>query len=248
MRHLQYLLKSQVLEEKNRLDKSKNSPHCVCSTITKYPWNNFHAQSSKQYNRRYTEPGTAWPDTDLCRHSFVWIGYITNGIHCATYVSLISNINYNRAYTRKVWVYKNADLVKLNSLIENCDWANIINGADTEHIAAENFTSKFLSCVRQCIPENIVTIRPHDKPWYDSMLRKTIRLRDRLRNKALKTQKDSDWSAYRKLRTSVNNMKKHEISNYYDNIETYLDDSSKDNTKLYWKLMKDSFNMKLSTP
>jgi hypothetical protein len=41
-------------------------------------------------------------------------------------------------------------------------------------------------------------------------------------------------------------MKKYAISNYYDNIETYLDDSSKDNTKLYWKLMKDSFNMKLS--
>jgi hypothetical protein len=41
-------------------------------------------------------------------------------------------------------------------------------------------------------------------------------------------------------------MKKHAIANYYDNIETYLDDSSKDNTKLYWKLMKGSFNMKLS--
>ena len=34
-------------------------------------------------------------------------------------------------------------------------------------------------------------------------------------------------------------MKKHAISNYYDSIDTYLDDSSKDNNKL-------SFNIKLS--
>jgi hypothetical protein len=139
----------------------------------------------------------------------------------------MSNINYNRAYTRKVWPYKNADLVKLNYLIENCDWANIINGAETVDIATENFTPKFLSCVRQCIPEkNRNYIRPRDKPWYDSMIRKTIRLRDRLRNKALKSQRDSNWSAYRKIRNSVNNMKKHAISNYYDNIDTYLNDSS----------------------
>lgn len=34
------------------------------------------------------------------------------------------------------------------------------------------------------------------------------------------------------------------ILNYYDNIEMYLDDLSKNNIKLYWKLMKDLFYMK----
>ena len=38
----------------------------------------------------------------------------------------------------------------------------------------------------------------------------------------------------------------HAISNYYDNIEVYLEDSSKNNNKLSWRLMKDSFNIKLS--
>ena len=38
--------------------------------------------------------------------------------------------------------------------------------------------------------------------------------------------------------------KKSAISNHYDSIVTYLDDSSKDNNKLYWKLMKESFNIK----
>ena len=32
----------------------------------------------------------------------------------------------------------------------------------------------WLSLVRECIPEKMVTIRPKDKPWFDSTLRKTI--------------------------------------------------------------------------
>ena len=40
--------------------------------------------------------------------------------------------------------------------------------------------------------------------------------------------------------------KKSAISNHNDSIVTYLDDSSKDNNKLYWKLMKESCNIKLS--
>ena len=128
--------------------------------------------------------------------------------HRATFISLSSSINYNRSYKRKIWAYKNADFTKLNYLIENCDWTKSINEAKSINLATENFTSEFLSCVRECIPEQTITIRPRDKPWFDSVLRKTIRTRNRLRNKALKTKKDSDWSAYRKVRNSVNNMKK----------------------------------------
>lgn len=164
-----------------------------------------------------------------------------------TYIAFSSSLNYNRSYKRKVWIYKDADFDILNSLIQHCDWTNIITEADNVNIAVDIFTTKFLSFVRECIPEQTITIRPPDKPCLDSVLRKTIKVRDRLRYKAIETNKDSVWSAYRKVRNSVNKMKKHAISNYYDNIETYLDDSSKNNTKLYWKLMKDSFHMKLST-
>ena len=39
-------------------------------------------------------------------------------------------------------------------------------------------------------------------------------------------------------------MKKHALLNYYDNIESYIDDASKNNNKLYWKLLKDVFHTK----
>lgn len=52
----------------------------------------------------------------------------------------------------------------------------------------------------------------------------------------------------KKKREPMKDMKKtHAISNYYDNIKTYLDDSSKLNFKLYRNMKKDSFQKKLST-
>ena len=65
--------------------------------------------------------------------------------HSATYISINSNINYRRAYRRKIWIYKNADFTKLNTLIENCNLANI-NESKTLESATENFyiTSNFL--------------------------------------------------------------------------------------------------------
>lgn len=118
------------------------------------------------------------------------------------------NYKINRSYKRNVWRYKDADFDKLNKLINDCDWRNIISNAENVNNATELFTSQYLKLVRECIPEKSVTIRPKDKPWSDSTLRKTIRIRNRLRNKALKTKNESDWINYRKHRNKVNNMKK----------------------------------------
>ena len=41
-------------------------------------------------------------------------------------------------------------------------------------------------------------------------------------------------------------MKKHALQNYYDNINVYINNASKDNNKLYWKLVKDVFQTKLT--
>ena len=43
--------------------------------------------------------------------------------------------------------------------------------------------------VKTCIPSKKVTVRPDDKPWYNSEIRRTSRKRDRLKSKAIKTGK-----------------------------------------------------------
>lgn len=42
-------------------------------------------------------------------------------------------------------------------------------------------------------------------------------------------------------------MKKYAIDNYYNNLELNLLDSSKNNSKLYWRLLKNVFDIKKST-
>ena len=59
-----------------------------------------------------------------------------------------------------------------------------------------------------------ITIRPKDKPWFDSALRKVIRLRNRARNKAHKTRNVTDMNKFKKVRNKVNKMKKVAMANY----------------------------------
>ena len=134
--------------------------------------------------------------------------------HMATFLSITVKYKTNQAYQRKVWIYKEADFDKLNNLISHCDWNNLITDAPNIDTATENFSTQYLSFVRECVPEKSVTIRPRDKPWFDSTLRKNIRTRDRLRKKALNSKKEIDWVNYHKHRNKVNNMKKYALSNY----------------------------------
>lgn len=64
--------------------------------------------------------------------------------HKATYVCVKTNLNLNCAYKRKVWLYKNADFDRLNSLITNTDWETLIMRTDNVHNATVNFSHTFL--------------------------------------------------------------------------------------------------------
>ena len=59
---------------------------------------------------------------------------------------------------------------------------------------------------KSCDPNKEVTIRPGDKPWYDSEIKKFSKLRNRIKSKAIKSSKEFDWTKYKHLRNKVNNM------------------------------------------
>ena len=90
----------------------------------------------------------------------------------------------------------------------------------------------------ECIPSKDVLIRPNDKPWYNSEIRSHSRQRDKLKTKALKTNKTDDWTKYKHARNKVNNLKKYAKEQYFSNMEDSIVDSNKNNPKLYWKLLK----------
>ena len=138
---------------------------------------------------------------------------------------------------RKVWFYKHADFDKLNDKIVNTDWSFINNDDCLNHICSK-FTVQIVEYMDECIPSKDVLIRPNDKPWYNSEIRSHSRQRDKLKTKALKTNKTDDWTKYKHARNKVNNLKKYAKEQYFSNMEDSIVDSNKNNPKLYWKLLK----------
>ena len=69
------------------------------------------------------------------------------------------------------------------------------------------FTTIFMDLVKSHIPNKKVTIRLRDKPWYDSEIRKFSDLRNRIKFKAIKSSKESNWTKYKHLRNKVDNLK-----------------------------------------
>ena len=156
--------------------------------------------------------------------------------HKATYVSIKSSVSFTNSYYREVWNYKHADFEKLNNLISQYCWDSVINDSTSVDQASLNFTNSYIDLCKTCIPCKRVLIRPSDKPWFSSELRYNIRLRDRLRQKALKTNLVNDKLIFKKQRNRVNNMKKYAKENYINNFEdTIL--SSENSTKTFWKIM-----------
>ena len=81
-----------------------------------------------------------------------------------------------------------------------------------------------------------IIIRPSDRPWFNSELRHNIRLRDRLRRKALKTNNNQDKIRYKTQKHRVNNIKKHAKETYMNNYEDLILKQSCGSTT-FWQLM-----------
>ena len=75
------------------------------------------------------------------------------------------------------------DLFQFEEKIGAIDWESELGNLPDVDDMCEKFTNLFLEIARACIPTKTVTIRNNDKPWFNSELRKEIRIRDRLKKK-----------------------------------------------------------------
>ena len=107
-------------------------------------------------------------------------------------------VSASRTFTREIWLYDRADKSKFSQKLQEVDWNALLPDEKDVDDLCEIFTVTFLNIARDCIPTKLVTIRKSDKPWFKNELRKEIRKRNRLRNKAIKSQKTADLVKYKK--------------------------------------------------
>ena len=155
--------------------------------------------------------------------------------HKATYINFPFHYNTDCAYNRLVWLYKKANFALLKENISNYDWNCLREGTLDE--ACGKFNNVFLTFARSCIPAKNVLIRPDDKPWYDSEIRKMFRKRDRLRRKFNITGNQNILNRYKFLRNKVNNLKSHAKEHFYNNLELSISDFHSNDKKQFLKVV-----------
>ena len=122
-----------------------------------------------------------------------------------TYVTIGCGFSNNKKYKRKIWDYKRADYLFVQQNIFETDRVNIVTGTSDIHGVVTAFTSIFLKIASTCIPTREVIIRNDDKVWFDSTLRREIRIRDRFRKTVLKVKSVLTETKYKQQRNKVNN-------------------------------------------
>ena len=155
--------------------------------------------------------------------------------HEGTCVTIRCGYSNLKSYQRTVWDYKRADFQLMKQKITAENWEILIQNGRDMNIACTNFTKAFLDISELCIPKWKVTIRSNDKIWFDSILRKEIRKRDRLRKKYLLIKNESSKELHKRQRNLVNNKKKQAKEKFYANVNDNLSDLKTVNSKLYYK-------------
>ena len=100
--------------------------------------------------------------------------------HDCTYIEIDCRFKLSKCFKGFVWDYKHGDYERIRQQISDTDWDTIINDDDTTNNVCINFTDKFLTIAKECIPLKTMLVRHNDKPWLSSELKKEIRKRDRL--------------------------------------------------------------------
>ena len=84
---------------------------------------------------------------------------------------------------REIWQYDKIDKEKFVKQLDEINWNDILETLPDVDDMCEEFTKTVLKIAWDCVPIKEITIRENDKPWFNNILRKEIRICDRLRKK-----------------------------------------------------------------
>jgi hypothetical protein len=142
-------------------------------------------------------------------------------------------------FTRHIWLYDRGYYIQLNNLLDQTNWQDIANN-NSIHEMVVTITNKVHNIMNICIPNKIVRIRPKDKPWVTSAIRKLLRETKRLHKRHLRTNNPIHTEHFNTKRRETKQALRDSKKQYYINISLKLQDP-KTTCKTYWKLVKEVY-------
>ena len=132
--------------------------------------------------------------------------------------------------------YAKYNACSFNKDLEGIPWEPVSNVTENGDIneAWTNFKTKFTEVTNKHAPLIEKKVRGRETPWLSNEIKQLMRERDYAHRKARKTNKELDWSAYRRLRNRVNMSFRKAKENYSRKVV----DENADNPRNFWKIVK----------
>jgi hypothetical protein len=162
--------------------------------------------------------------------------------HCTITGVLKFALSRPKAYKRRMWSYKDANLDAYRSELEKINWDDCFSSGDVDTAVAD-WTSKFKETTERCIPNKQVTIRPEDRTWYNGYLRRLCRKQQRDHRMAVQNSNDYTWETYRASRNWYSQEVQRVKHEYEEKQAQELVDTLKTNPKKWWSTAKETIGI-----
>ena len=122
-----------------------------------------------------------------------------------------------------MWNLTNIDVTKM------CEAFSILNREElftdeNVNVVYDKWFQSFHQVLENHVPHRTVVIRPRDKPWMNSLIRKSIRKRDRLLKLNSRYRTLSTWGRYKQQRNLTTSLIRSRKMEYYKNVNLKLQD------------------------
>jgi hypothetical protein len=162
---------------------------------------------------------------------------VSGNDHCTVCIQCKFNMKPQKAYSRLMWNFKNADFATFRTTLSETDWSDCSDDNDVNH-NAEAWTTKFLNIAKMIIPNKMATIRVSDKSWYNGYLRRLNRRKQKLFKQAKQINSQLSWNKFNQAR-SLYHYEISQAKNEYENGKyNHLVQAGTQNSKKWWTLLK----------
>ena len=156
--------------------------------------------------------------------------------HCPISVDINIKTSKEQCYKRTIRKYDQADYNSIIHEMEGKNWSILFENK-TVNQNYSNFLSILNEACDKHIPTKTVVIRPDDKPFMNSSIRKAIRKRNRIHYRAKSTKDPDHWSQYIHLRNDVIRLVREAKTEYKNNLTSQIMDKSIPPDK-WWRIAK----------
>ena len=166
--------------------------------------------------------------------------------HAVVYCCSSRTRSYEKPYTVEMWKYEDGDIEGLNNAICDFPFEDILGDIEDIDYAAESWTHLLIQIAKEYIPSHTVKIHPNDKPWINKDIKKTIRTRDRLYKRYLRTRNSEHFDTYIRVKAELNTKIQLQKQEHKNKMVAKLE-NLQHNPRSFWNVAKEIYGNKVKS-